>query len=318
MKKKILSISLLCMMALGAYAQQAAIPTIIVFPSDSWMDQRGYMKKIDVDGKTEDIPDYDEALKANDLLMAIGAVNLVLKDRQFDTKDLAALQKKFKSERAMELASAADGEGTEKGAVDELLQQANPDIRVDLHYAVAGTGGPRKNISFQLQAIDAYTSEPVATCQGIIEDTMDPLDLALRKLVAGKCDEFCAKLIEYFQDLRDNGRKIVVTFEAASGSGIDFINDEVGDDGDTYADFLYSWVRKHAVNKAVKKGRQTKNKVEFDIVRIPFFNEEGDPIEAYDWAKKIRKAFREETGRKLTNKQGNGLGKVNFILGAAD
>lgn len=300
---------------LTAYAQQAAMPTIIVFPSDEWMNEHGYMKTIDNDGETEYIPRYNDAfVQTRDMGAAIQALQKVFEERKFEHEDLQSLLKDMKRERAEELANAADGDATEKGAMDDLMQQARPDIRVDLDYGVTAVG-PRKNISYKIKAVDAYTSEQCASIEGTIEMTMDPIDLAIRKAVAGNCDDFCQQIIDYFLDLRDNGRKINVIFRAAKGAGINFIKDEIGDEGDTYDEFLYDWVKKHAVKSACKKGRKTANMVEFKSVRIPFFNEEDEPIEAEDWAKKVRKAFKDETGIKVSKGQGNTLGRVNFIVG---
>ena len=301
--------------SLTAYAQQAAMPTIIVFPSDEWMNEHGYMKTIVNDGETEYIPRYNDAfVQTRDMGAAIQALQKVFEERKFEHEDLQSLLKDMKRERAEELANAADGDATEKGAMDDLMQQARPDIRVDLDYGVTAVG-PRKNISYKIKAVDAYTSEQCASIEGTIEMTMDPIDLAIRKAVAGNCDDFCQQIIDYFLDLRDNGRKINVIFRAAKGAGINFIKDEIGDEGDTYDEFLYDWVKKHAVKSACKKGRKTANMVEFKSVRIPFFNEEDEPIEAEDWAKKVRKAFKDETGIKVSKGQGNTLGRVNFIVG---
>ena len=49
-------------------------------------------------------------------------------------------------------------------------------------------------------------------------------------------------------------------------------------------------------------------------MRIPFFDESGEPIEAEDWAKGVRKAFKAETGFKVSKGQGNTLGRVNFLV----
>lgn len=296
-------------------AQQAAIPTIIVFPADSWMVDHGYADQVNNDGETELICRYNDAFsQTREIGAVITSLQKVFAERNFEHEDLQNLLKDMKRERAEELANAADGDETEKGAMDELMQQARPDIRVDLDYGVQSVG-PRKNISYTIKAVDAYTSEQVASVEGTIEMTMDPTDLAMRKAVAGNCDDFCQQMIDYFVDLRNNGRKINVIFRAAKGAGINFIRDEIGDDEDTYDEFLYNWVRKHAVNHACKKGRKTANMVEFKAVRIPFFNEEGDPIEAEDWAKGIRKAFKAETGIKVAKGQGNTLGRVNFLVG---
>ena len=308
-------IIILCTLSIGTFAQQADMPTIIVFPDDSWMNDHGFMKTKNDNGEVKYIPQYNDAFVNNmDLGTAIQAVQKVFASRQFEHKDLQNLLKDMRREHAEEIANKGDGRGSEKENIDELLQQANPDIRVDLAYAVEPFG-PRKNISFKLKAVDAYINDQIASCDGIVQGTMDPLGLALRKLVAGKSEEFCQQIMDYFRDLKDNGRKITVVFKAAEGSAVDFLRDEINEDGDTYNDFLLQWMRKHAVNKACTKGRQTKNMCEFKVVRIPFFSESGDPIDAEEWANGIRKAFRAETGIKIVKGDNNTMGRVNFVVG---
>lgn len=314
MKKIIAFTFFVCCACLGQ-AQQADMPTIIIFPDDAWMNDHSYMNTVDNDGETEYIPRYNDAFVQNrEMGTAIQAVQKVLTERGFQHEDLQSLLKDMKRERAEELANAADGDGAEKGAMDELLQQARPDIRVDLDYSVKPMG-PRNYIQFRLKAVDAYCNDQIASCEGSVEGTTDPIDLALRKVIAGKCDEFCEQIINYFMDLRENGRQITVIFRAADGSGIDFKKDEIGNDEDTYDDYLHQWIRKHAVNKAGKKGRMTNKMCEFKNVRIPFFDEDGEPTEAETWAKGIRKAFKAETGLKIAKGQGNTLGRVNFLVG---
>ena len=118
-----------------------------------------------------------------------------------------------------------------------------------------------------------------------------------------------------------NGFGIQRWKDGSKFSGI-FVNNQacgwgifIHEDGDTYNDFLLQWMRKHAVNKACTKGRQTKNMCEFKVVRIPFFGEDNEPLDAEGWANGIRKAFREETGIKIVKGQGNTLGRVNFLVG---
>ena len=314
--KKIIALTMfVCAVALKGFAQQADMPTIIVFPDDAWMSDHGFMTTVENDGETDYMPRYNDAFVQNrEMGTAIQVIQKVLEERGFNHEDLQNLLKDMKRERAEELANAADGDGAEKGAMDELMQQARPDIRVDLDYSVKPVG-PRKFISFRLKAVDAYCNDQVASCEGTVEGTTDPVDLALRKIVAGKSEEFCEQIINYFLDLRENGRQITVIFRAADGSGIDFLRDEIGEDEDTYNDFLHQWIRKHSVNKAGKKGRQTKKMCEFKNVRIPFYDEEGEPLDAETWAKGIRKAFKAETGQKVAKGQGNTLGRVNFLVG---
>ncbi len=315
MKKITVLCTLMCIMCIKVMAQEAVMPTIIVFPDNSWMNDHGFMDKIDADGQTKYLPRYNDAFVQNrEMGTAIQAVQKVFADRQFRHEDLENLLKGMDDENAMNMASAASGDAVAIDPVDELLQQARPDIRVDLDYAVQPFG-PRKNISFTLKAVDAYNYDQVASCEGTIEGTMDPVDLALRKVIAGKSEEFCQQIINYYMDLRNNGRQISVIFQVADGAGIDLLRGEMNEDGDTYGEFLLDWMRKHAVNRACKKGRQTKNMAEFKNVRIPFFNEDGDPMEADDWAKGIRKTFRTETGIKCLKGNTNSLGRASFLIG---
>jgi hypothetical protein len=316
LKYRIIVLTLIVSMTgLCGFSQQADMPTIIVFPDDAWMVDHGYMEKIGNEANSTYVPKYEEALIQNrEMATAIQAVQQILQDRGFKHEDLYSLIKNFRRERAEEMANAADGDMAEKGLVDELLQQACPDIRIDLDYSVSPRG-PRKNIEFKLKAVDAYCNDQIASCEGFVELTIDPVVLALRKVISGKCEVFCQQLINYFMDLRENGRKITIIFRAAEDSSIDFLRDEIGEKEETYNDFLHRWIRNHAVNKVGKKGRQTKNMCEFKNVRIPFFDKNGDPTDADTWSNDIRKTFKAETGVKIVKGQGNALGRINFLVG---
>lgn len=54
--KKFFLAALACFMTVAAYAQTAAMPTIIVFPDDAWMNDHGYMRTFNNDGETEYLP----------------------------------------------------------------------------------------------------------------------------------------------------------------------------------------------------------------------------------------------------------------------
>lgn len=314
MKKVFALVALFCAMSLSTFAQSADMPVIIVFPADTWMGDHGYMETFNNDGKTMRLPKYADAFATNrDISTAIQAVQKVFEERQFRHEDLENVLKNMDTERAVELARKSKGNGTESGLMEEILQQANPDIRIDLDYAVK-PAGPVKQIEFKLKAVDAYVSEQVAACEGLIE-TGDPLSLALRKAVSGKSEEFCQQLITYYKGLKEKGRKINVVFRAGEGTGIDFMNDEVGPDGDVYSDFFHAWLQKHAVNRSATMGRQTESLCEFKNVRIPFFDNNGNPQNARRWARGIIKAFKAETGIKIKNDVGGGMGLVNFRIG---
>ena len=61
MRKLLALIVFFCTSCLISFAQQADIPTIIVFPDDIWMNDHGFMNTINNDGETEYIPRYNDA-----------------------------------------------------------------------------------------------------------------------------------------------------------------------------------------------------------------------------------------------------------------
>ena len=89
MKKIFATVLMLCAMSLTGMAQQADMPTIIVFPDDAWMNDHGFMDTFNNDGETEYIPKYNDAFVQNrEMGTAIQAVQKVLTERGFQKEDL--------------------------------------------------------------------------------------------------------------------------------------------------------------------------------------------------------------------------------------
>ena len=101
MFKKIYCLFVLLCIAFSSNAQTAAIPTIIVFPADSWMNDHGYMRTFDNDGETEYIPRYNDAfVQTREIGTVIQAIQKVLEERKFEHEDLQSLLQDMKRERA--------------------------------------------------------------------------------------------------------------------------------------------------------------------------------------------------------------------------
>lgn len=315
MKKTFATLLFCCVSSMQALAQQANKPVCIVFPSDKWMIESGLAEKVDNDGVTEYIPQYKLAANNNEMKRGVNAATKVLNDRGFETKQLFALTQRASSQRAMDLAKSAAGKGTRKDAIDDLLQQARPDIKIELDVTVTHMG-PMINVSFEMAAVDAYTSQQIALCQGKVDGVTD-LETNLRQMIAGKSEEFCEQMVSYFMDLKENGRKINVIFNVDANSSIDFLETEVGDNGDVYEDFLFDWVSKKAINNAANRGVSTSNRLEINDVRIPFYDEAtGRPIDAKQWARPITQEIRNALGVKVVREAGGGLGEVSFRVDA--
>lgn len=314
MKKLFVLFILLYSLNIGVIAQDATMPTIMVFPDDVWMNANGFTSEIESDGVKREWLMYDKAFKDNlEMSTAIQTVQAILNDYRFQCKDLMSyLEVGTDNTSLQSMLNESRILGISFNNKDFMMQKAGADIRVDLNYDVRKMG-PRKSISYVLKAVDPYSHEQIAFCQGSVEPTMEPVDLAIRKAIASKADDFCHQIIDYFLDLRSNGRKITIFFRADDSSGIDFLNDKVGSTNIDYNDMLFDVLKKHAVGFAVSKGRITKTFCEFKDVRIPFFDEDGNSIVAVDWAKGVRKAF-EEAGLKIKIGSSLGVSYINLLV----
>jgi hypothetical protein len=315
MKKLIAIATLLCSMSVSTFAQDAEMPNIIVFPSDVWMKDNGFRESVTRDGVTKYLYKYANAFANNrEIGRAITAIQKVFADRNFRHEDLQQLLSNIDEDAAMDMAFDADGEGSEMGVAEQLMDETKPDIRVNMDYAVEQVG-PRKNISWELKAVDAYCNNQVASVQGNIKMTTDPIDLAMRKAVAGNCDDFCQQIINYFLDLRDNGRKITVVFKVAKGSDIDFRKTKVG--ATPMFMWISKWMKQHAVNNAGGSGSPSAHKYQLKNVRIPFYDESGLATNAQEWAFALLEEFTAQTGQSIYPQRGS-LGSVYLSVGGEE
>lgn len=314
--KKIFAIAIiLCSMSMSALAQQAEMPNLIVFPAKTWMNDHGYVKPVTRDGVTKRLYQYKDALELDrDIKRAITSVQQVFRDRGFRHEDLAQLLDNIDEDAAMDMAFDADGEGSESSVAEQLMDETKPDIKLELDISVEQVG-PRRNISWELKAVDAYCNNQVAAVQGNIQLTTDPVDLAMRKAVAGNADDFSQQMIDYFMDLRDKGRKIIVVFKAAKGSGIDFRKNKVG--ATPMFMWISKWMKSHAVNGAGGSGSPTANKYQLKGVRIPFYGEDGEATNAQEWVMSFLEEFASETGITAYPQRGS-LGSVYLSVGGEE
>jgi len=86
MKKYLLSLGLLVLSTV--VFGQAKKPTLMVFPSDTWCTQNGYMEAFDNQGTTELVPNYKIALQTSpDLMNVISKINILMADRALSLHD---------------------------------------------------------------------------------------------------------------------------------------------------------------------------------------------------------------------------------------
>lgn len=69
------------------------------------------------------------------------------------------------------------------------------------------------------------------------------------------------------------------------------LNDEADDDFNLISDLLKTWVKKNSFNNVYRLGSLSDNRMEFDMVKIPFRSADGLPYATDDFATDIKRAL---------------------------
>lgn len=294
-----------------------ALPQIMILPSDQVLKNFGCLKNQTVNGRTYQIRDYQKYLMADDRAKRIfSTIQTAFNNEGFPLNDLEQTLKQLNTQEATDMADSF-----EKDAKTLLLTTAQPDIILEMNYnTTANTSNganvlrtkkkeveiSEKNISYTLNAIDAYTNKVISsiTASNIKgESTTETIQADLREKFKGLMKD----VQNYFSDILTRGRDITVRIAVAKGSNVKLSDTNV--EGDTYADYIMDYIKSHTVKGAYKMQRNTDNELYFVNCRIRLLNEDGTQYGVYDWARDLAKSLRKNLGVKVTNKS-QGLGEV--------
>lgn len=294
-----------------------ALPQIMILPSDQVLKNFGCLKNQTVNGRTYQIRDYQKYLMADDRAKRIfSTIQTAFNNEGFPLNDLEQTLKQLNTQEATDMA-----DGFEKDAKTLLLTTAQPDIILEMNYnTTANTSNganvlrtkkkeveiSEKNISYTLNAIDAYTNKVISsiTASNIKgESTTETIQADLQEKFKGLMKD----VQNYFSDILTRGRDITVRVAVAKGSNVKLSDTNI--EGDTYADYIMDYIKSHTVKGAYKMQRNTDNELYFVNCRIRLLNEDGTQYGVYDWARDLAKSLRKNLGVKVTNKS-QGLGEV--------
>ena len=287
----------------------------MIVPMDNWMQENGFMKKINSMGEDISYPDYRKAtLENSDLINVISKVGELMSERGFPTKDLEASLKSIEAQQAEDaMLSSKSGAETSESPIDRLKKVAKADIWMQVNWKVI-TKGPKKKVDFTIRGIDAYTNNQIATSSGTGEFAMgvEPVEL-LREAILGNLDLFNGQLLSHFDDMFENGRVISFRIKVWDDWDYDLETEEFGDE--ELGILIEDWMGDNTVNNKFSTVDATESMMFFDQVRIPLFNEKGRAIDARRWGNGLRKYLRTEF--EIESKlMSQGLGQVQLILGS--
>jgi hypothetical protein len=315
MKSKIISIFVLLFISINLIFSQAKKPSIMIVPMDNWMQENGFMTKINSMGEEISYPDYRKAtLENSDLINVISKVGELMSERGFPTKDLEASLKSIEGQQAEDaMLSSKSGAETSESPIDRLKKVAKADIWMQVNWKVI-TKGPKKKVDFTIRGIDAYTNNQVATSSGTGEFAMgvEPVEL-LREAILANLDLFNGQLLSHFDDMFENGRVISFRIKVWDDWDYDLETEEFGNE--ELGILIEDWMGDNTVNNKFSTVDATESMMFFDQVRIPLFNEKGRAIDARRWGNGLRKYLKTEF--EIESKlMSQGLGQVQLILGS--
>ncbi len=293
--KRLILTALVSLMALPLFAQ-AKKPSIMFVPGTAWCKEHGYGSEQDVMGVTEFVPNYTAALLDTDLLPVIAELNGLMSDRGMPAQSLQATMNNINRRRAEEAAmQSKSGNQAMTNDLRELRNQARADILVYVHWTVNRIG-PKRSVSYMLDAQDPYTGMSIATSTGTGTPSFSvETPVLLKEAVNAHMPEFCDRLQAHFDDLFENGRSVTLQIRVFENNpqGID-LETEMGDEYKELREIIEDWVYENTVSHRYALMDDSEVHMNFSEIRIPLYNERGRAVDTRAFARGLVTHLRSE------------------------
>lgn len=296
------------------YAQQEKKPTIMLLPSDNWCTQRYFTKTFENQGSKVRIPDYERAFQEDIELKGVMAkVREILIDKGYSIKDCEQEIKNIATR------SAEDNVTTSKTSmamltespIDLLKRRVKSDIIMYIDWNIY-KDAEGKSVTFILQAVDAYTSKNIASVSGTTQASAEPLPKLLEKSVTDNIAKFDSQMTKFYMDTQRNGREIVLTIRCWDSWDNDL---ETEYHGEELLDCIQAWMRQNTVQSAFNLTDNSENFAQFEQVRIPLADANGNALDARGFATQLRKFLAKEPYLITAKVLVRGLGEAIVVLG---
>ena len=306
---------LLLLSTVGVAFSQAKKPTLMILPSDNWCEQRYFMTEFDNQGTKQKVPNYKQAFQEDtEIGQVISKIGGLMIDRGFPLKDVEQELKAIESRTAEAnvTSSTASGSSISESPLDKLKNRARADIIIQIWWKINKTD-QGKSISFILEAFDAYTSKRIASSTGNgTPNNTDIVPVLLQNAILANIDPFAAQLQSHFDDMFNNGREILLTVKKWESWDK---NLETEINGDEIKNHIYDWVEKNAVKGRFNESSSTENRIDYEQVRIPLFDERNRALDARQFAINLQKYLKAAPFNFEVKLMTRGLGEAILVLG---
>jgi hypothetical protein len=314
MLKKLFPLSALLFAGLFSFGQ-AKKPTLMILPSDNWCEQRYFMTEFDNQGTKQKVPNYKQAFQEDgELGQVISKIGSLMIDRSFPLKDAEQELKNIESRSAEDnmTSSAATESGLSESSLDKLKNKAKADIILQIWWKVTKTDSG-KVVSFVLEALDAYTSKRVAASTGnSFPNSRDIVPVMLQQAIVSNIDPFVSQLQAHFDNMQQNGREIRLTVRKWNNWDK---NLETEVNGDEIRNHISEWLQKNAVKGRFNETNSSENRIDYEQVSIPLFDERNRPMDARQFAVGLQKYLKAAPFYVETRLMNRGLGEAILVIG---
>lgn len=302
---------------------QARKPILMVVPSDAWCQRNNCMTTFtDETGARQAVPDYRKAVSHNEeLRLVISELATIMAENNFPLKDLEQSLKSLQQEDA-ELSliqSKSSGSTILESPSDKLKRVAKADIILDLDFNVKKQG-PKRYISFNLRANDAYSNKTISSISGDGKpSTTIKTGVLLEEAVLNYMDEFNAALMTHFDDMAQNGREVKINILLWQNAPFD-LEEEFDYKGETLSlgDIIDFWMDDHCVKGRYSRINGSESEIRYEQVRIPLFMEilgKERAIDTKRFISNLSSMLKKEPFNITSKIYERGLGETWLIIG---
>ena len=289
-------------------------PTLMLLPSDNWCTQRFFTQTFDNQGIKVRIPDYQRAFQEDiELKNVLAKVRELLISRGYSVKDCAQELNNIATKTAEDnvTMSKTSGASLTESPLDMLKRRTKADILIKVDWNVNKSQGSQ-SVTFILEAVDTYTSKNIASVSGTGPMSNNIIASQLEAAIENHINSFDSQMTMYYNDLEKKGRDIVFTVRCWDSWDNDL---ETEYDGEELVDCIQNWMRKNTVNGSFNLSDGTENFAQFEQVRIPFFDANGNAMDARAFATMLRKYLAKEPYFITAKVMVRGLGEAIIVLG---
>ncbi|MBK9581467.1 MAG: hypothetical protein IPO48_06020 [Saprospiraceae bacterium] len=231
--------------------------------------------------------------------IAITKVKEGFDKRGVNTIDLRAKIKQTNNNAALQENQVAETK-------DEVIANSGADIYVEVeasrNYSATGN-----SVNIIMTAYDAFSGESFANkTSASPKFKTDNYEKLAEKAVEAELDNLLNTIQEKFNDIHVNGRTITFNVGISPDSDLN-MDSELDDSGDLLSEIIEGWIEKNAFKSSYHMQGVTSNKITFDLVKIPLFDEEGKNFRLTKFSQEFRKFMKTKSVDAKADVQGNNI-----------